>query len=41
MVPAESHTRVEVEKGKAAVRRAGGDWVVTAGPGQELVVRFR
>lgn len=41
VVPAESHTRVEVEKGKAAVRRAGGDWVVTAGPGQELVVRFR
>lgn len=41
VVPAAGLASAEVEKGRATARRVGTDWIVTAGAGQELVVRFR
>lgn len=39
--PADSARDVEVRKGKATVRKQDGQWVVTAGAGNELVVSLR
>jgi hypothetical protein len=39
--PAESGSRFEVVKGRADVRRQGGEWIVTAGECTELVVAVR
>lgn len=39
--PAGGVQSVDILRGQATVSRQGGEWLVTAGPGRELVVAFR